>query len=168
VIGALLVVVVIISSLVVGSAQPTPSHWLPVDTIGDARLELLPVTRIRPGTCPGKSSHTVSSEALDQCLTVIQGLIVTQPATATVVPDATGDWDVKVFLTRSNARLYAQMTARLSWQPSPRNRLAIMIGDPPDGQLLGSPAVTTRIDGPINLPAGSRAQAYQLLEQITR
>jgi hypothetical protein len=60
------------------------------------------------------------------------------------------------------------MTARLSKQTTPRNWLAIMIGDPPDGRLLGAPAVTARIDGPVDLFGGSRAQAYQLLEQITR
>lgn len=109
----------------------------------------------------------MSSDRWADCLTVTRGLIVTQPATAAVVADPTGYFDLRVFLTGADPETYATMTARLSKQPYPRNWLAIMIGDPPDGELLGAPAVTTAIDRQIDLFGGARARAYQLLNQIT-
>nr|WP_229670340.1 hypothetical protein [Microlunatus endophyticus] len=160
-IAALLIVVVIVSSLVVGSAPPESTPRRPVNTTGDARLEFLPVIKVSTGRCHRASPRRVSSDIGASCLTVTHGLIVTQPATAAVVPDPAGYFDVQVFLTGADETTYIAMTARLSKQPYPRNWLAIVIGDPPDGELLGAPAVTGRIDGPIDLPGGTRTQAYQ-------
>ena len=77
-------------------------------------------------------------------------------------------WLVRLDLDTDDATTFAAFTAQVSPNPAPRNELAIIFDDRPGGALLYAPLVDRRLTGPVDLGAGSRAEAMAWLDRIRR
>lgn len=131
-------------------------------------LEFRPVESEQSGACPARA-NTVNDRTAADCLIVgPSALTVRRLKAVSYHQDTIGAWVVEAEFDRADAHAFEKLTARLVGRPAPRNELAIMIGEPPAGELLAAPAVedkvaggTVEIAGPGG-EAGARALADRL------
>jgi preprotein translocase subunit SecD len=154
-------------------AAPLPPPRTPPAVVADqpvARpLEFRPVTAERSGSCDSRATNAVTVARDSVCLILgPSALTVRRPESVGYRKASLGQWVVDVTLDSSDTRVFAEITGRLAGLPPPRNELAIMIGDPPDGELLGAPAVQEKITvGTVELgTSGGKQGARALADRV--
>ncbi|GAB3915224.1 hypothetical protein GCM10011575_40180 [Microlunatus endophyticus] len=133
-------------------------------------LELRPVKSIQPGVCHAGTSNTIEDSSFSDCLVVgPSGLTVRRLKAVSYQLPSDDSPIIDLTFNAADGRTVAELTTRLAGLSAPRNDLAIMIGDPSNGQLIAAPAVMSAVKGDsiqLILAGFDEARARKVADQL--